>query len=386
MRTGLPLLFIVLLNVPVVWADKIRYDQIPADASDYVHVDVDRLASSFLFAPPFATKPSGGSQDAAAMVEAIFGVRVASITVYSVGDSKLVALLHCKEKIAERWEAKAATGKDAFFFSYDGQDIHYTSDNPWISDEVAAAFGAVKHRGLSQPPEPIATPQVSFGIGLGREDPLEIQRLMIGPVYTAFIGQDFAIATTDLPSMAHALDVVHGKKPSLANQDPQGLKAQVPPGAIIHGAGLTAELNADKFSQQGEKTVAGNGGSGFGFDLFGSFKGKARLARFDMGQDDQDVYVDASLALINADSAEQLKNLILGIKALISLSAANRRPLIDVLEIQTAGTDVVLHWKWPTTNLSELFRLAQERSDHAKPLPATDPLEPKSSPLPQAAH
>jgi hypothetical protein len=105
-----------------------------------------------------------------------------------------------------------------------------------------------------------------------------------------------------------------------------------------------------------------------------------------MGQDDQDVYVDASLAMINADSAEQLKNLILGIKALISLSAANRRPLIDVLEIQTAGTDVVLHWKWPTTNLSELFRLAQERSDHAKPLPATDPLEPKSSPLPQAAH
>jgi hypothetical protein len=385
-QNGLPLLLIVLLNAGVVWADAIRYDQIPADVSSYVNVDVDRLASSFFLAPPFATKPSGGSQDAAAMVEAIFGDQVASITVYSVGDSKLVALLHAKEKVRERWEAKAATARDAYLFSYDGQDIHYTSDNSWISDDVAAAFGAVRHRGISQPPEPIVQPHASFGIGLGREDPLEIQRLMLGPVYTAFIGQDFAIATTDLPSMAHALDVLHDKKPSLAKQDPQGLKADVPPGVIFQGAGLTAELNADNLSHQGEKTVAENGGSGFGFDLFGSFKGKARLARFDMGQDDHDLYLDASLAMINADSAEQLKNLILGIKALISLSAADRKPLIDVLQIQTAGADVVLHWKWPTTNLAELFRLTQERSDYAKPLPATNPVEPRSSPLPGAAH
>jgi hypothetical protein len=375
MRIGLPLLLIVLLNAAAVTADAIRYDQIPADVSSYAHVDVDRaIITSF-----FMDKPPGASQDAAAMLEATYGIRLASITVYTLGDSELVALLHCKEKLRQRWEAKAATGKDAILFSYDNQDIYYSSDNPWVSDSLAAAFGARRNPKRPQPQESPTEPQMNVGIGV---DPDEIRRMMNGPVYTAFVGQDFAVATTDLPSMAHALNVVQGKKPSLANQDPHGLKADMPPGVILQGAGLMAEINAENLNHPAKQPDDSTDGSGFGLDLIGTFKGKARLARFDLGQDEHDLYLNATLAMIDAESAEQLKNLIIGVKALISLSEADQKPLIDPLEIQVVGTDVVLHWKWPTANLSELIRLTKIRSNHAEPLPATSPVEPKSSAVP----
>jgi hypothetical protein len=111
-------------------------------------------------------------------------------------------------------------------------------------------------------------------------------------------------------------------------------------------------------------------------DLFGSFKGKARIARFDMGENEQNDYADATFSMIDPDSAEQLKNLLLGVKALVSMSQAKQRPLIDPLDIESAGNDVILHWSMPTTKLSELLReAAAPTHDSSLPtnVPATRP-------------
>jgi hypothetical protein len=109
--------------------------------------------------------------------------------------------------------------------------------------------------------------------------------------------------------------------------------------------------------------------SDFGMDLFGSFKGKARIARFDMGEDEQNEYADASFTMIDADSAGQLKNLLLGVKALVSLSQAQATPLIDPLEIDTAANNVTLHWSMSTAKLSELIRQMAEAPNHDSSLP-----------------
>ena len=61
--------------------------------------------------------------------------------------------------------------------------------------------------------------------------------------------------------------------------------------------------------------------------------------------------------MADPDSAEQLKNLILGVKALVSLSKVDRKPLIDPLDVKANGKNVVLHWSWSEAKLSELTRL-----------------------------
>jgi hypothetical protein len=377
MRIGLLLLLIVALNASTVTADPIRYDQIPSDASSYIHVDLDRLAAS-----SFVGKSPGLPQDVSKVWEAELGIRVASITFYTLGESKLVALLHGDDKVRQNWEGKAADEKDAILFSYDNQAVHYLPENPWISDSVAAAVGARRHTARLKPERPAVEPAAGVEIGFAAGDPEEIQHLMNGPLFVAFVGEDFVVATTDLPTMAHALDALNGKRPSLAKQDPKGLKADPPPGAILQGAGFTAGINANNVDQQENQSGGATGG---GLDLFGSFKGKTRLAQCDIGQDENDLYFNAKIMTTDAESAEQLKNLMIGVKALISLSKSDKKPLIDPFEIHGVGNNVVLHWKWPTTKLSELIRLSQSESHDAKPLPVTDPAEPKPSTLPPTA-
>jgi hypothetical protein len=196
-----------------------------------------------------------------------------------------------------------------------------------------------------------------------------------GPVYTAFVSQDCIVIAGDLPSMADALDVIQGRKPSLAQQDPQGLKIKQPPGVILLGAGLTAEFSKENTGSTTQPAVSANvgGGGGFGLDMFGSFKGKAKLAQLDMGEDDQNLYVDGLISMKDADSAEQLRNLVLGIKALVSLTQTDSKPLIDPLDVQWTDSNVTLHWSWPTAKLADLFRLSRnhKRHDHSLPVVTT---------------
>ena len=81
----------------------------------------------------------------------------------------------------------------------------------------------------------------------------------------------------------------------------------------------------------------------------------------------------------DSDSTEQLKNLVIGLKAMICLSQANVKPLLLPLEIKAADKDVVLHWSWPNTKLPELIEAYhQAQGDHDHPLPATAPVSKRS--------
>ena len=219
-----------------------------------------------------------------------------------------------------------------------------------------------------------------LGIGLGGSE--DYRRSWNGSFYTAYVGQDLIVVALDLPSMAEALDVLDAKKPSLAKEDPHGLKLEPPPGVIVVGAGLSAEwtggnlgghdnLSDDKAGSTTRPVRVAN--SDFGLDLFGSFKGKARLARFDMGENEQSEYADAAFTMIDPDSAGQLKNLLLGVKALVSLSQAQERPLIDPLKVEAAGNDVALHWSMSTAKLTELLRDAAQLPAHGSSLPTNVP-------------
>jgi hypothetical protein len=229
--------------------------------------------------------------------------------------------------------------------------------------ELVTAAAAVLTKTATQPsaesgtqdsqPQPKHT-HLSIGLGTGQS----ADNLFSGHPYIAFIGSDLIVVATDLPTMAAALDVLSGKKPSLEKEDPQGLKADLPAGVVVVGAGLTAELDANNSDDHGTTRpvkVAAKGPSNFGLDLFGSMKGKAVLARIDAGENEQSEFLDAEFKMIDADSAEQLKNLVLGVKALISMSQAAEKPFIDPLDVKSDGKSVVLHWSWPTVRLAELF-------------------------------
>jgi hypothetical protein len=77
--------------------------------------------------------------------------------------------------------------------------------------------------------------------------------------------------------------------------------------------------------------------------------------------------------MTDADSAEQLKNLIMGVKALVSLSQEQKKPLIDPLDVQSTGKSVALHWSWPTAKLPELIRLGRGENDNTLPTSAVAP-------------
>ncbi len=252
-------------------------------------------------------------------------------------------------------------------FEYDRQEVHYSSS--CLLPEMFGKGG--EKNGSNIEPEN----QLSIGIG-GSASRFH------GAFYTAYVGQGLIVTTLDLPAMAEELDVLNAKRPSLAKEDPHGLKVDTPSGVIVVGAGLSAQWTGGNLP--GPDTSADYkpgattrpvsvANSDFGMDLFGSFKGKARIARFDMGENDQNEYADATFTMIDSDSAGQLKNLLLGVKALVSLSQAQQRPLIDPLDVESAGNDVVLHWSMPTAKLSELIRLAAQAQTHDSSLPANIP-------------
>jgi hypothetical protein len=280
-------------------------------------------------------------------------------------------------------EVDGITGKkDGVQFSYEGQTVYYCStglisvSRPTDRRPVRAAVPPVKSRY-----------PMRLELGLGNESG-KFNNLFQGPSYIAFAGQDNFVFATDLPSMAEALDVLAGRKPSLASKDAQGLKVDEPPGVVFSGSGCTAEWEGDNTDGNDNPSdnapggttrpvkIADSGPGGFGLNMFGAFKGKARLARIDLGENGDSEFADASFAMTDSDSAEQLKNLVLGVKALVSLSNAKYKPLIDPLGVQTDGKTVSLHWAWPTAKLEDLFHRPPGESEHDIAVPTTSPAAP----------
>jgi hypothetical protein len=286
--------------------------------------------------------------------------------------------------IRKRVEANIAADKSSLRISYGQQEIQYASGSAFRSLQMEPAAPAPPKDGRKMTPvgsAPGTNLTSLFSIGLG-DDPAAPDPNN-GPSYTAFVGQDLVVMAGDLPAIAGGLDVMQGKKISLAQQDPQGLKVEDLPGVMLVGAGLTANYSkddSDASSKHSADRPDANAartelGGSIRFDMFGSFKAKARLARFDLGEDDKQLYVDAILTMKDAESTEQLKNLVNGVKALIGLTHQEVMPLLVPLQIRAADTSVTLHWSWPAASLADLLRLmeAQDGRKHPTTAPAALP-------------
>ncbi len=373
-RSGLLAAVIGLIG-QVASADGIRYDRIPTDTTGYGHVDFDRLVSSRLMHSIY-----DGRQSLSDLMANLGDVGDGTIYTLKIGRaSEAVMLWHTKDVAArsQYWN-EVISDKDAIVITYDGQEVRYipTSLGDLVSQKWNATFFAekAKSRGIQQAP-PEASPPKSTRIELGIGDEQTSTRWFErGPFYVAFYGNDLIVLTGDIPSMAAALDVLHGKMPSLATNDPQSLKMDIPPGAIMVGAGAMASFSTDGKGSATQPTEANTAGGAFGLNLAGSLQANARLAKFDFGEDQQNLYGDATVLMKDADSAGQFRNLVTGVKALISLTQPDKAALLTPLTIDASGDSVGLHWSWPTGTLSELIRIAQSPTDHdASSPPSTRP-------------
>ena len=362
-------LFAALLSLFVggtAAASPIRYDQIPAEVSGFFHVDFDQFFSSHIAHQPDAAKLPE-------QIRTAFGGDIADLTMYSfleTDDASRVGItIHARGfDLRKQFEAKAAGAKDAVEFTYEKHTVHYLADglqtlfSPQVNRTGQPGRAEGQHS-YGYGPEPRTT--FTLGLGTGKGDPLN------GPSYVSFIGPDLLVLDGNIRSMADTLDVLDGRKPSLKKLDPKGLKFDVAQGAFALGAGIRASLQGE----EAKKAPAGHAadppqptvrepGGGFVFNFLGSFEGKATLGRFDMGEDAQAEYIHASIRMIDPESAEQFKNMILGLKALVSFSDATQKPLIAPLDVRAAGRDVILQWSWQTDKVSDLLRLLHTEPDH----------------------
>src|SRR5690348_16841828 len=100
-----PLLVLLPALAAPLRADAIHYEQIPADVTSYLHLDVDRLVHSQL------AKVMCAPIDPVAQEQAWLGGRIESVTGYSAGKSQLVLMVRMDEKLRAQAKAKAAGGK-----------------------------------------------------------------------------------------------------------------------------------------------------------------------------------------------------------------------------------------------------------------------------------
>jgi hypothetical protein len=369
MKSGTALLLIATLAAALngfipagACAEGLRFDQIPAQAESYFYADIDRFIAFHL------AQQLGTSKDIEAQMEAAFGGHITSATMYSLPAMKIIILIHGENKALVQVRAMIESN-DVTIVHYGDQEVHCSP----ISSAIKAATGISGTGDKPSRPAPQSSNHGgAFSLGLGGDlgvDP----KFIADDTYTTIIGPDLLVGTTDLHSMALALDVLQGKKPSLAQSDPHDLKGAVPTGAIFCGSGLTANLEGANIdapidtapgSATQPSSTASPASGNFGLSLFGSFKGKAKLARFDMGEDQQNIFVHASFSMIDPASAEQLKNLMIGIKALISLSQTQVGPVLSPLQINAGENNVTLQWQWPIAKLPELVSLMQAQTDH----------------------
>ena len=362
MRNGIVLTVIAILAASA-GADSIRYDQIPADAVSYISVDVDSLLASRL-----AQIEINGVDTIRKNIESpefkrgVYG-SIASGTVYSLGkEGNPVLLLNASAQKFHQ-EVELPNSTDTVIFDYDHHEVHYSS-----SCLLPAVFGNGGGKNNSD-----LEPRNQLSIGLGGATASRFHGAVLYSLCRPEFNRD-----CNGPSL-------HGRCPGRnrwqkafpAKGGPARIEGAAPPGAIAVGAGLSAHWTGgnldpgDKSNSTTRPVRVAN--SDFGLDLFASFKGKARLARFDLGENEQNEYVDAAFTMIDADTAVQLKNLFLGFKALVSLSKTADSPLLDPLDIEVAGNDVVLHWSMPTAKLSELLHQLSESSAHDNSMPTNLP-------------
>ena len=371
MRQALIMLLPVVLMAGVVQGDPLRYEELPSTVTAYMHVDVDRVLNSQML----RQQPWRASSQA--FFKPMSGV---DVTLYSTDEgrpSKFVVLLHLSDaKRMDLIKAALSGAADKVVITYQNQEVYFSSANLCTALGFSpASFIGTRSKATTSPVPRRSTLQI--GLGGGPND--VFPGVSPGASYAAIIGPDMVVAAIDLPAMATALDVLAGRRPSLAQEDTHHLKMEWPAGVICAGAGIQAELRGGDPTTEPTLTATNPRGN-FKLDLIGSFEGKAELGRFDMGEDDQSVYIEGSCEMVDADLAQQLSSMILGMKALIVLSKPQHAELIAPLEAHAADKTVTVRWSWPVSKIADLYRISAEGNhDSTNPaavpaaVPATDP-------------
>jgi hypothetical protein len=359
----------ILLNMlclPCVQAAGIDYDRIPSDATAYLHLDFAPIVSSKLcqavpeFAPTIAqiTTYAGNHADFTAY------------TVKSGGADGLVVLIHSPDSALSKFVKAGNTSTlGDFRVIYKGQEIIYSNagfgGGLQPTTQPTALTQSAASAATTHPAEEHTDSHIAFSLGLEVGAGTRIDQFLYGgPCYAAFVGPDLIVATGSLPLMAGAIDILQGARVSLGRSDPQGIKMTSPPGAWVLAAGVNVVFARGLLDHEqgtpGPNGEASKQTGGTGMDMFGSLKSKARLGRFDMGEDEKSLYLDGTFAMDDAESAIQLRNLSTGVQALLTLSQPQVRVLVAPLKIGSADKDVRMRWTWPAEKLPELVQAIKQ--------------------------
>lgn len=378
MRTAIAAAIGIVLSCGIAArGNAIQYDQIPANVGSYFHFDVDQLIASRL------ATAAGSSAIIKERIKSFVGGPISAVTVYAGAEDdsdRVTVVIHTSDfDAAQVWEPRLAAAKDAVAFTYERHVVHYTSQglehllNPPAEEHGPQTTHRAEKDHPTQPADRRAT--LSLGLGTGNSDPFR------GPIFVAFVGQGLVVVTSALRDMADCLDVLDGRKPSLAREDPNRLKVEAPAGAVFVGVGLSANLQAD--TRQGDDRPARHDAhrhathdatGGFNLNFLDSFSDKVTLGRFWGGENADGEYVHASLTMVDAPAAERLRNIALGLKGLISLSAdPAQQPLIEPLTVRATDKDVLLDWTWPANKTGDLVRLIKETAGEHGSNPTTAP-------------
>jgi hypothetical protein len=357
MHDRLIFLLSLLWLVSVGRADPIHFDQIPADVAGYVHLDIDRLLASNLANQVYAAR-EGHPVNLAAELRNALGTQFSGVTAYYTGGAEQRGALMVRISDPADYtkaENAAMADRDAVVIQINQQKVYYTSAAAALVKSPATQ--SAEPEAVSQPPQ--KKKPYSFTLGFDANGPMVDGRPwnpFNGPSYLAFTGNGLLIITSDIRGIAQAIDVLKGTKPSLATQDPLGLKMQPQAASIVVGAGLTATFRRDDPSGASPATAPSTQEStvqngDLSINLFNPFRARTRLARFEISEEDQNDHIRATLSMTGAESAEQFKNLVTGVKALLFLSNVDTRPYVAALDVQTSGNEVSLHWSYPTAKL-----------------------------------
>jgi len=166
--------------------------------------------------------------------------------------------------------------------------------------------------------------------------------------YGAFYGQDTVLLSMGRPTLEHVLDVLDRKAQAMTyHPDLEDFQAE--------HEGTFLLLAADDVDQ----TAAGLDESGIAQ--------QTRRFALAMGEEDAMTYVDVTLEALNFEAATKLSQILMGLKAFVSLSLAEKEPrLAEVAEAITVALQdnvVRMHLAWDSQELFTLLKTMVEKHE-----------------------
>jgi len=171
--------------------------------------------------------------------------------------------------------------------------------------------------------------------------------------YGAFYGEDTVLISLGRPALEHMLDVLDGKAASLGYlPDLEDFQAE--------HEGTFLLIAAEDVDQ----TAAGLDESGIA----------AQTYRFALaaGEEDATTYIDLTLEALNSEAATKIAQVLMGLKAFVSLSVAEKEPqlaqVVEAITIAWQDNVVRAHLAWDSQELFDMLKTLAKK--HGKQVEA----------------